>query len=947
MKQKIRLLACLLVAISCFGGTRSVNLASGSYTLGAAFSSIGDNTLTIRIHNWSIPGSLQDVYCTGAGGNCLRMDASSNFMLAIFKDTTGSLPTINVNGMGDFIARLSRNTTGMSYTMEVFNTATGACVSATTNISALGSNNWSGSGGGFGGGVTARVAYFRWSTGLPATICANMPLETDPPGNLLDYEFENNFTDSSPHAVGLIMASTFAATPAYAPTCQGQDSSSPTPIHAIRASTATSINWVKCISESTGSALNYVWTTGTCPNSSLSNTNIANLNATISLPGQCTLNLSVSDSVPNITHVAVTFGVVTTNAQDIVQTGNPLLDQILGPMLRFGADSDASNVSSANGITTFFDDRNQAWAQLMGNAQSTVAYYQDQWNTALPGTITVTTSGGKTTVTGIGTNFKNDFCGGGTTAAAKTLFIAWIPDARAVGGTKRVPLPVGGSFTCPSATSIVLSNPYNGPTGTSGMNYSVWTTADNWVGGSENVNYYDNVMAFYSLYYRTGLTIFRDYARTLGDRWFTMPDIDQGLADCNVDICVQGPRIVSFTGLVLRALDGRPDMWPGLRTWTDTSARQLTWLGDIRESAYLVSQQALCGIADPDTAPMGHRATCQQRVADAIANVWLPAQLPDGSWTEELGGNAVYVVCTWCGTVSGTITVTTGSADAVTSGSGWVSNPFPSTCISNGLCSLWITPTTSTPGTNAGGDTQTYHVTWDPSSPTHLTLDRPYDGIYSGSSRGFSLGVLVGFGTQPFMMGVVGGAMNYAYQSLNGFRSLNASCPGGTNQGCARQFTQDAAKWIASTGTITNFQNTNYDGLFYARGFMNCNTLEKALHDVNCSQVLNGQDYYIQGIRYLNMEIMHGFCGAYVLSNDQSIHDSGNLLFSAAYGPSDSHYLFGTLNSGSYDWNTFKAKTFGFGFGWGLGACWQAARRLSPNLSSTVSPPSFFSANTQ
>ena len=908
-----KLLLLLLLASPCFAGTQSITQVPGNYTLpnSAPFNAIGDNTLTIRVHNWTTPGGLEDVFCTPAGTNCLRIDGSGNFIAAIFKDRTGAPPTLSVTGIPDFIARLSRNTTGMVYTLEIFNPATGACTTTSPNIVSLGGNNWSGSGGGFGGGFTSKIAYLRWSTGIPAKICAGMPLETDPPANLLDYEFENNTTDTSPNAVRLTMSSlTYTATPTHPPTCQGQDpGTSPYPVNTIRTNTLSPITWVGCTSES-GSVLAYVWTKGTCPDATLSNASAPHAIVNITTRGQCTLNLAVSDAALNTTNITTTFGAVSTNPRGVVQTGDPGSDAILGPMLRYGASSHA-----------FFDDRNQAWAQLLGNAQSTLAYYQDQWNVALPGTITITTTGGVTTVTGVGTDFQNQFCGGGTSEAENTYLIAWTPDVRAVGGTKRVSIQGSGTFTCPSATSIVLSNPYNGVPGGPGLNYSVWTTAGNWVGPSENVNYYDNVVALYAVSERTGMTIFRNYARTLADRWFTMPYFDQGLADCNVETCLM-PRLVSYTGMVLRALDGRPEMWPGLRAWTDTTAFELlAWYGDIREGAYLLSVQALCGMVDPDVD--GHRVTCRTRVANAIANVWAPNQMADGSWTAELGGNSTYVICTWCGTAGGTIEVTTGSTDAVTTGSGWTTNPFPATCITNGVCSLWITPSRSSPGNNAGGDNQTYHVTWDAGSPMHLTLDRPYDGRLSGSGRGFSLGVLTGFGTQPFMMGVVGAAMGYSYQALDGFDPTNAAL--------AKQFTQDAVKWIVSTGTITNNGNTNYYGLFYARGFTNCETLTKALNDINCSQGLGGDDISIQGIRYLNMEIMHGFCSAYLLSHDPFIRDSADWLFNAAFGPYDSHYLTGYLGAGSFDWNNFHAKTLGFGFGWGLGHCWEAASTFSPS----------------
>ena len=238
-----------------------------------------------------------------------------------------------------------------------------------------------------------------------------------------------------------------------------------------------------------------------------------------------------------------------------------------------------------------------------------------------------------------------------------------------MGGTGRRYYDV---VSCTSQTEITLGHRYFGTT-SSGLSYALWNTAGAWINGSENINYYDNVLAFYTLYYRTGISTYRDYARTLADRWFTMPAFNQGLADCNVDACLF-PRIVSFTGLVLRALDGRPDMWPGLRAWTDSQAFQLlSWNNDIREDAYRLSVHALCGMVDPDPT---HKATCQTRVANSVANIWQAQQLPDGSWSFDLARQ--FVLCrllvVWDSIGHG-ICAPTAARRVTGTGTGWIYQP--------------------------------------------------------------------------------------------------------------------------------------------------------------------------------------------------------------------------------------------------------------------------------
>ena len=683
-----------LLASSLFAGTQSVApLLAGSYTLpsSAPFNNAASFYITIRIHNWTTPGSAQDVNCTVAGGLCLNLDTLGNLRAVVSKDTLTGNPTAAMY-VGDSIARLRRDTVGMTYTLEMFNPATGACISNTQNITSLGNNNWSGSGGGFGGvSPTLRVAYFRWGNTTPPPICTGMPLETDSPGNILDYEFEGNANDTSGNTISLsgYGSAMYVATPTYAPTCQGQDPMGGLGglfnVNVISANTLASINWVICTSESVGpSGLTYVWTKATCPNATLSSATAALPNLLDTAFGQCVLNGTVTDGV-NPTSVVTTLGSVPVDGHCVVVTGNPTLDLIIKRQIRYGCNP-----------WLYADQRAAAWAQHIGALQSTSTYL-DQWNTNLGGMVTITTNLGVTTIVGSGTNFQNDFCNGGTSQAPNTFLIAWITDARAVGGTKRIPLG-GSGLTCNTSTLITLGAPYNGTLGTAATNiqYSLWNTADSWVGQSTNNNYYDNVLAFYTLYYRTGITQFLTYARTLADRWFTMPYFDQGLNDCNVDTCLV-PRIVSYTGMIVRELDGRPDMVTGLDAWADTVSVHgfgLTWGNDIREQAYGTSVFALCGIVDTT----GHKATCQGYVQTAINTLWTPYRLTGGSWRDSLIGNTTYVMQSFApsATLTGTVTISNGSSVLVGSGTGWSSASFPSNCTGN-ECDVWLTPSNADP----------------------------------------------------------------------------------------------------------------------------------------------------------------------------------------------------------------------------------------------------------
>lgn len=80
-----------------------------------------------------------------------------------------------------------------------------------------------------------------------------------------------------------------------------------------------------------------------------------------------------------------------------------------------------------------------------------------------------------------------------------------------------------------------------------------------------NTNYYDLALCLYALYYRTGDVAYRDYARKVADSWWRSAGILEGKAAVEFS---HAPRNCSIGGLMLRALDGRPEMWDWLVSYT-------------------------------------------------------------------------------------------------------------------------------------------------------------------------------------------------------------------------------------------------------------------------------------------------------------------------------------------------------------------------------------------
>ncbi len=181
-----------------------------------------------------------------------------------------------------------------------------------------------------------------------------------------------------------------------------------------------------------------------------------------------------------------------------------------------------------------------------------------------------------------------------------------------------------------SDSSLALNTTY------SGVNYRMISFGgtsqadlDQWMG---QVNYYDSVLVQYQNYYRTGLEDYRTYARKLADAWYL--DFDSGR---NKEASPYAPRTMSLTGLMLRAMDGRPEMWPMIRR--AVSYNYNLWIGmriqygglyyGPREGGFTLYHAALLGAVDPDPS---FRYSFRQLALDAATNLYARLQLPDGSW---------------------------------------------------------------------------------------------------------------------------------------------------------------------------------------------------------------------------------------------------------------------------------------------------------------------------
>ena len=828
----------------------------------------------LRFHSWTAPASTAVLMDT-PGIQVRMMGSGFNAPLAItdwqdsFISGQGNTIYLNITGMTDIILRVQRNSSTNTLSAQVWNAnGAGSVLTASLNIDAMIPMPLPGQGA-FDWGASCTLDYARWfSSIVPSTAS---PFNSAV-GNLADFEFNDSLADTSPQNLTLTPAvpAVYGTSPNYPPyVSQGAQ-------RVFRAGVPITLNGLASRALNGSNTLTYNWVQISGPNTlTLSSTTSPTPTITGLEFGSYTMQLTVTDSSGQSSSCSLKYGSVFTNSNGIVIPSEPYITEILGPLLILGASP-----------WPYFDTSNQGMADFFGGLQSST--YLDVWNTPLQGTITITN--GSTQVTGIGTTFLSTFCGGTASwGVNNATVVAWYPVDGSPGQFGRAPYPVS---SCQSDTSLTLGQPYTTSSGGTGLSYAYMNNGSvgTWTGGSNNANYYDNVMAFYSLYYRSGIDDYLNYARTLADRWYTMPWIDQGRATVN-GYTTLFPRLQSLTGLILRAFDGHPEYWNGIRLYVNWDYGFATKplaggyaLNDVREQSYATAFVAMAALFDPLPA---NQTMYQSYVTNMINTIWAPGSQAGGNWE-----NISFGAASWNG-YGGTVTVTNGSTTVIGSGTGWQPSWF------NGNA-FW---TAEWDGVT-NGDLVSYTAT--ATSPTTLELNMPYQGP-TQSGRGWETNNLVGVGTQPYMLGIAGQAFRFAYLATNDSR-----LPGYIN---------GIETWLAATGYRPDAR-----GLWYGRIFPDCEPI--SANNGWC----NGGN--VEQSRFLSGEIVGALSAAYQQTLNPTVSAFGDNIFGAMFGgptggpQSDSTYIT-DVSQGGWAMQVDYAKDFGFFYGFGGGPSWLAAR-LNP-----------------
>lgn len=152
------------------------------------------------------------------------------------------------------------------------------------------------------------------------------------------------------------------------------------------------------------------------------------------------------------------------------------------------------------------------------------------------------------------------------------------------------------------------------------------------------LNYYDLPLNLYIVHKRTGSAEFLTLARRCADAWWQHPQWIKSGAQRDFDNG-QGPppRHAGIGGLILRALDGRPEMWDWITVYTRHQFN--LWLKrrinnselyyGAREGAFMLHYATWIAATHPDAAV---RAELLAEAENVAVNYFGRLQQADGSW---------------------------------------------------------------------------------------------------------------------------------------------------------------------------------------------------------------------------------------------------------------------------------------------------------------------------
>jgi hypothetical protein len=899
-----------------------------------------------------------------------------------------------------FVAQ--RNTDDSRYVLEVWDQQTGQYRSTSAPFSAGAMASLDARGRRMSVGSmyfpqvpNVRIGFLRWYSTLRSLAGAPPLLTGAVPGNLLNYEFSGNLQDSSGNGVHFAFTT---GTPSYTATTTWppQVNTGGAPL-TVRANSLVTLDGNFSFANVEPSTFRCRWEQRDGPISGLwmaENTCTPSFNAPVF--GTYRIRLTIVDAAGQSAWKEFDLGAVATDDKGVVIVPDPRMSRILGPLIRYGANpwswADDRHRKLADNQIGLMDTMWTPFWRTEAPGTVAVTRHPQAGSNIITGTNTqfqtdfcggpgqtnpnnptsqVSVSGrvvtwlsgdkfnvrwGRDTKVSIGGQFAQvesmtsdtqltltpAFTVASTSSAPMTVeatmrIYVWYPQTHYPGEYGRAPLEI---LSCDSDTQLTVRRVWRHSPTLSGLSYSVASGIehDRWTFGSIPANYYDNVLAYYSLYYRTGIQKYRDAARMLAERFWEGPNMDRGRAydssTLDSDYSVAGPaRGQSITGLIAWSIEAEQDVWPGLKFILDNWAyAALTIrtvlpdaeLGDLREQGYMIAGTALCAEFEPDA---GRKATCLNNLKNMVDKIWAPLQVPgneNGNWRNTTGR------------FFGNVTVTNGSTQIkLNGGETWSPSMFsvddfgiPQPNLENGL--WFFSGAIRGYESTTSGDGVYYKVTSVVDNTTAI-LDRPYEG--TSGNKGLILSGLAGLGTQPFILGLVGGVFgHYVYDAFesNGLTAY-------ANQ--VKDFSVKSGRWLATKGF-----DSNTKGLWYGRDYLTCEPNPAA------SPVCGAASLVLAG------EAMRAFTTGYLLTEEETLKTNADAFYQALWCKPTGGWTCPLTSDGTFlnaiddpgqpgaymiTQNNASNKWFGFFFGYGFASGWPAARigGVEPELLRAVRVP--------
>lgn len=180
----------------------------------------------------------------------------------------------------------------------------------------------------------------------------------------------------------------------------------------------------------------------------------------------------------------------------------------------------------------------------------------------------------------------------------------------------------------------------------------------------QRATYYDTALVQYINYYRTGDVSFLNYARKIADSLWASEYVNFGTVTEGRNHLP--PRSQAFAGLMLRALDGKPEYWDYIYRdvratfdhWLKRNRNNATLYYDIREDGYAQLYAVMLARVLPDRYPLFAQGTlssskgmatdgARKRAAlladaeDIAVNFFGRLQRADGSWRWDIESEKV------------------------------------------------------------------------------------------------------------------------------------------------------------------------------------------------------------------------------------------------------------------------------------------------------------------